>query len=257
MNQSQQQSKRKKRYTFTLKNIDIHKIDKKYDITLSSNLDQTCILPPNSNITKIDELNSRDTFFHSFIDESKKHCITMLDSITKGRITSNYCFWCRHHFLTTPIGCPINYVPSKITQTLVSDVSKEQYYIYQDITSKQRENVSSEFNTKINEYYETDGSFCSFNCCLSYIQDNIHKPIYSNSKYLLTKMYADLYGVNEIKKINPAPSWRLLREYGGFMDIQEFRDSFTNYIYIDNKHCISELPKIHPIGHVYEEHYIF
>ena len=42
------------------------------------------------------------------------------------------------------------------------------------------------------EYYETDGIFCSFNCCQSYINDNKHIRLYDNSHMLLLKMYNDL-----------------------------------------------------------------
>ena len=50
-----------------------------------------------------------------------------------------------------------------------------------------------------NNYYETDGCFCSFNCCLAFINDNVHNAMYSSSKHLLMKMYYDIF--NKVEKI--------------------------------------------------------
>ena len=69
------------------------------------------------------------------------------------------------------------------------------------------------------------------------------------------KMYTEIF--ERVMVIQPAPSWKLLSVYGGFMSITDFRKSFGNYIYVDNKYRISSLPKTVPIGHVFEEHIIF
>lgn len=262
MNQSQvqiQKKRVKKKHTFTLKGIDINDIDKKYGITMHSNLDQKEYIPANT--TTIDQLisSSRQSFFFPFVDDTHKHCITMIDSITKSNIQTTCCFWCRHSFSTIPIGCPIKYVSSKLIQIHTSEITKEKYTICQQVTKNAIIENSNSPDMKFinNNYYETDGCFCSFNCCLAFINDNIHNSTYINSKHLLMKMYSDIFATKKLVKISPAPSWRLLRNYGGFMDIQEFRDSFTNYVYIDNNHCISRLPKIMPVGHIFEEHIIF
>lgn len=253
----------KKKHTFVLKGIDNAEVDKKYGISLGTNLDREECIPANA--TTIDELHScsKQSFFFPFIDDSRRHCITMIDSITKKSIQSHYCFWCRNPFTTIPVGCPIKYVNNKIIKLHTSEITKEKYVIYQKITKKEFEEQENNENfdekdTKLirNDYYETDGSFCSFNCCLAFINDNVHNSIYINSKNLLMKMYTEIYKENLVK-ITPAPSWRLLKEYGGFMNIQEFRDSFSNYVYIDNDCQISRLPKLMPIGHIFEEHIIF
>ena len=254
--------KSKKKNTFVLKGINSTEIDKKYGISLATNLEQKDYVP--SNATTIDELHScnKQSFFFSFIDDSRRHCITMIDSITKQSIQSTCCFWCRHSFTAIPIGCPIRYTSNKIIQLHTSEITKEKYIINQKITNKiyENENNNKKSNDKkliYNNYYETDGSFCSFNCCLAFINDNTYDTIYINSSHLLMKMYIDIFGSDKLFKISPAPSWRLLRVYGGFMTIQEFRDSYTNYVYIDNNHQISRLPKVMPVGHIFEEHIIF
>ena len=257
MSQSQQLKKGNKKHTFILKNIDINKVDSKYGITIKSNLLETNIMPKNS--TKIDDLASHNhTEFAPFLENSKKKCITMIDSITSQRITSACCYWCRHAFSNVPIGCPLKYVPSEICQTYTSEITKEKYSITQKISqSKNLEYTNSNISV-LNNYYETDGSFCSFNCCMAYINDNTHNPTFKNSKNLLMKMYMEVFaGEKTIDKINPAPSWRLLNMYGGFLNISEFRDSFSNRIYIDGNHRVTKLPKVVPVGYVFQESCIF
>ena len=70
------------------------------------------------------------------------------------------------------------------------------------------------------------GNFCSPNCVKSYAFS--HK-IYSNKAYLVGQMYRKLLGHQVIKK---APPIQCLTEYGGFMSITEYRDTFNKY---DNK----------------------
>lgn len=246
----------KKKLTFTLKDIEPTEVDRKYNIAVTPNLQQTHIP---KNVTVIDQLYplQKQAYFIPFIDESRKHCVTMIDSITKKSIQAYYCFWCRHSFSTIPIGCPIRYINNKVVQMHISEITKEKYFIVNQVTENAK--IDHLKNTKMihNNYYETDGCFCSFNCCLAFIHDNTHNSLYMNSKHLLMKMYSEIFKTEKLKKIFPAPNWRLLKPYGGFMDIIEFRDSFANYIYIDNNHAISKLPKIMPIGHVFEEHIIF
>jgi hypothetical protein len=258
MNQSQQPKKSNKKHTFILKNIDINKVDSKYGITIKSNLLETTIMPKNS--TKIDDLTSlKNVEFAPFLDDSKKKCITMLDSITSQRITSTCCYWCRHPFSNVPVGCPLKYVPSEISHTYTSEITKEKYSITQKISqSKNLEYTDSNTVAITNSYYETDGSFCSFNCCMAYINSNAHDPTFKNSKNLLMKMYMDVFADEKmIDKINPAPSWRLLSAYGGFLSISEFRDSFSNRIYIDDNHRITKVPKVVPVGYIFRENCIF
>ena len=71
--------------------------------------------------------------------------------------------------------------------------------------------------------YKVMGNFCSPNCVKSYALS--HK-IYSNKAYLVGQMYRKLLGHQIIKK---APPIQCLKEYGGYMDINEYRDTFNKY----------------------------
>ena len=46
---------------------------------------------------------------------------------------------------------------------------------------------------KEKDYFETDGTFCSFNCCLAFINDNIKNPMYYHSRHLMNKMYETIF----------------------------------------------------------------
>lgn len=71
--------------------------------------------------------------------------------------------------------------------------------------------------------YKVMGNFCSPNCVKSYALS--HK-IYSNKAYLVGQMYRKLLGHQIIKK---APPIQCLKEYGGYMDINEYRNTFNKY----------------------------
>jgi hypothetical protein len=174
--------------------------------------------------------------------------------------TTLYCFWCRHSFNYKPIGCPIDYVPPRISKSYHSEITKDKYILRENITPIQlkeldtlnnlNENEFNEFSIIDNDFYVTDGLFCSFNCTLAYIKLNHDNPLYINSECLLNKMYFDTFGGNCIPLIE-APSWRLLKNYGGHMDIEEYRKNFfkVNYLNIDN----IVYPKTKCVGYVFEK----
>ncbi len=130
-------------------------------------------------------------------------------------LTKCNCFWDRHPFDTHPIGCPIEFTDGK---------------------------------------YISEGCFCSFNCCMAYIQDNIQNPKYTKSRYLLTRMHFEVFGDPKFA-ITPAPSWKVLDSYGGTWSIDQFRASLTNVI-VTHKLSTSKLIAYRPIGHVFEEQII-
>jgi hypothetical protein len=277
-----EKKKKPSKYVFTLKNIDIEKIDEKYGI-IDKKLDSGV------NITKLTELSelekSNNTI--SFLDESKRlyNCnISMIDINSSKEINSESsnkynCFWCRHFFTNQPIGCPISYISNKITKSYFSEISKENYSIKENITKSKlikynntvknknipfiftslKDKTYSNFNiNKERDYYDIDGIFCSFNCCKAYIKDNKHNILYEKSDILLTKLYNDIINNDKTKakddikniEINPAPHWRLLIEYGGNLDINKFRENFTKNSY--DFHGI-----LRPCSYLYEEKFTF
>ena len=264
---------RKSKYVFTLKNINTEKVEQKYNIVLISNIDDDNIEQP-KNTTKITEITEleKDTSIDiiSFLDESKRlfQCnVSMIDFYTKRsiqKIKDYNCYWCRHAFTSYPIGCPIRYISSKAKKSYHSEVSKDDYIIKENITkykrsiltdtdlfiTKNKANISLEKN----EYYETDGIFCSFNCCKAFVRDNKYNNMYIDSDNLLIKLYVDINSNNNIKsvKINPAPHWRLLKEYGGHLTITEFREKFNKCTY--DFYGTMKLNSLYkPTGMLYEE----
>jgi len=234
-------SKKKSKYSFTISNLSIEDINKKYGIK--------CILKK----TKIIDLDpNRDEMFFSYLDESKllhKCNILTIDYQEKKFNTSN-CFWCRHNFDTCGIGCPISFVPNVAVKRYKSHITKDVYTIKESI-NKLPTGLNNDIRIIKKGYYETDGIFCSFNCCLSFIKDNKNNSLYDLSEILLHKIYNEvLESTNKI--ISPAPSWRLLTLYGGYLSIDKFRQSFNTVEYC-NHGSLSPLPKFVSNQPLYEE----
>ena len=79
-----------------------------------------------------------------------------------------------------------------------------------------------------NDTFYCIGNFCSYNCSKAYNVDINDNQIWKRES-LLNLLYYLTYGY--YKDILIAPSWLLLKEFGGFMSINEFRKSFeTNNI---------------------------
>ena len=244
---------KKNTYIFSLPDVNIEQTDRKYNISMISNI-STTDSPSSDKITKISELdiNSSNPEIISFLDESKKshQCeISMIDfnSGTNVSLLRYNCYWDRHPFDTMPLGCPIQYVSSNVTKRYHSEISKDIYTIKENITRKKRlhikknrDNISSDNSIlsrtlQHKEYYLTDGIFCSFNCCKAFIEDNKHNRMYDQSINLLVKMYYDMFkNIQSPQKnmnIVSAPHWRILIPYGGVKTISQFRNSFNKSEY--------------------------
>lgn len=247
---------KKGRFVFSLIGINIEKVDQKYEIdNITSTADDENI-PQNT--TKIDDLEvcRKKIETLTFLDETKKvrKCtISMVDfSTNKSLENKGYkCFWDKN---TIPdnvqaIGCPIKYIPNKAVKTYHSEISKESYTISENVTSKRSRILEDESqNTKIihNNYYQTDGLFCSLNCCLAYIEDNKWNPMFRHSPVLLMNLAKEL-NEGEETEIIPAPHWRLLEDFGGKLNIIKFREGFNKIKFIDHGMYFA------PIGRLYED----
>jgi hypothetical protein len=177
-----------------------------------------------SNVTGVDEILGS----LSYVDESRKmhHCLISSIHFNSGK--KYCCFWDRHQFTTTPIGCPVKYVPSVVSRTYFSEITKDKFTVKESIFPDQEIDPRIEVKKDTNNYYETDGIFCSFNCLYAFIQENKRNPLYADSEFLFTRFLNDTM---KITKINSAPHWRLLEEYGGDLNIEEFRKSFSKVEY--------------------------
>ena len=270
MNNSKKKT-RKVKYTFTLKDINPDQIDNTYGINLRSNIDyiEDNVVAAPKNTTRIDHLNNDETKVFSYFDESKKEhrcIITMIDNLGKPlpEKTNMCCFWCRNSFSSIPIGCPISFVPSELIKDYYSEITKDRYVIRENITKRKRKEIENildkinidqtnkKFIIEKKEYFITDGIFCSFNCCQSFIADNRLNPMYNSSLNLLLIMYQICFKSNI--EILCAPSWRLLKEYGGHLTIEEFRDNFDKVQYNDlGNYLIHNIPSCKSIGNIYEQ----
>jgi hypothetical protein len=195
------------------------------------------------NTTKIDDLEIiKKTNVISFLDESKKNrrcLVSMIDFNTKRELDTKRkykCFWHKDYIPEhyRPIGCPIRFIPSKAVKTYHSEISKETYTIVENIPYK-KSTCDKRITFEDRGYYETDGVFCSFNCCMAFIQDpeNRINPVYRYSEMLLLKMYTDIFD-EEAPYIIPAGHWRILEEFGGTKTIEEYMKSFNKIKYEDH-----------------------
>jgi hypothetical protein len=188
----------------------------------------------------------------------KKHKITMIDHINKKTLPRGLnCFWCRHSFDNEPSGCPIRYVPCKIETTHKSDVTKDTYTVTQSVPSFIHVHLPpSSAESYTLGYYETDGIFCSFGCRYAYIiHEKKTNKLYSESEYLLKKIFIETYGETNIFELVPAPSWKLLKPYGGSFTIEQFRDLLWDYVFEEKSTSIRHILEVHPIGTIFDERY--
>lgn len=255
-----------KKYLFTLNNINTEKVDQRFGITIMSNIDESSQKPP-INTTKISELStSKNTpEIVSFFDEAKKFhkcTVSMVDFQTQKVLSDDFinlfdCFWCRNSIPRNvyPIGCPIRYISNQVVKNYYSEISKDFYTIKENITGIKLQDLKDSHDDRLEvvdkNYYLTDGIFCSFNCCMAYISENKTKSMYVLSEMLLLKMYNDIY-LFKVPYIEEAPHWRKLKQYGGDLSIEQFRDSFNKIEYKDYGY-ISDNPKFKSLGVLFEE----
>jgi len=205
----------------------------------------------------------------SFLDNNKKtkHCVMTMTSAIGKKIpdkTDNLCFWCKHKFDTSPIGCPVS-----LREPICDIVSHNAVF---DKTVTRTRTLSNHENTYIREHDEiktlrdcgndvhikgnvkefiTDGIFCSFNCIKAFINDNRSDNLYSRSDSLLSLLYKYCTGSYYDGRITPAPDWRLLSGFGGHLTISEFRKSFDTINFVNtNNICI-------PVSRIFAEEIVF
>jgi len=228
-----------KKRNFVLKNTDIQEINKTYGLVIVSNLAKD--KEDSIKRTKINEVIPEDVECSvTFLDENKRDnkctatMISLLSQICIPDNTDIKCYWCKHNFDWKPIGCPIKYVNTVIEKSYVSHITKDKYYMRENILKSKLKYVLNQKNFEITafpfDHYLTDGIFCSFNCTLAFIKDNNHDIFYKESHSLLHCLYYDLVG-KKITKIIPSPHWRLLKDFGGPFDIEEYRSKLNSVDY--------------------------
>lgn len=129
---------------------------------------------------------------------------SILTKTTGERYTPHTCcFWCCHSFSWSPAVLPIS------------------YDAYKNI-------------------YNCEGHFCSPECALSfnYAKSNISDATRWSRQSLLFNLYREMYRGDKI--LSPAPPRELLRMFGGYLDIEQYRD----YISGMNEVVLSDMPPI-------------
>jgi len=294
-----------KKPVFVLRNIDVNILDVRYNVASlvkeESSQQEDMLHQQQLQKTKITDITDKDdSNFFSFLDESKKdhQCVFTMRSYLNQELlpetTSLHCFWCRHSFQYRPIGCPIEYVPPRVSKSYHSEITKDRYVLRENITPQQvrmlevhqkrqqesqkgamdasaesdpdSTNPSNTTNTTStitdaesniqysmvdNDYYLMDGLFCSFNCCLAYIKMNQNNPLYANCEALLNRIYYVVFGPRSLPLIE-APSWRLLKNYGGHVSIEDYRKNFYKVEYLSADNVIYPFPKSKCIGFLFE-----
>jgi hypothetical protein len=179
-----------KKHTFDLKITasKLNEIHMKYDLKKSALASNDT-----SNTTKIDIVEATDTL--NFLDETRKLHKCILAKIDFGSLEGYKCFWCRNVCPPekTPVGCPTKYISPVVYRNYFSEINKEKFVVKESCLKTDKIVVSDDIAVENNDYY-------------------------AESELLIHRIAG--------KKVEPAPHWRLLKEYGGILDIKEFRDSF-------------------------------
>ena len=76
---------------------------------------------------------------------------------------------------------------------------------------------------ELTKRYKITGNFCSPNCVKRYAM-----TYHNNIVYLISFMYKELFGYTYI--IKTAPPFQVLKEYGGNLSIEEYRNSFNKNV---------------------------
>ena len=256
MVQESKMYKHKSKYRFQLKNVNVSEVHTRYGIELTTPDDEVGDSNPvdTTRLTQLETAKGTPEVV-SFLDEAKSRHICFVSMIDfASRMNVNllryHCFWCRSPFETRPIGCPVKYVASQAVKRYHSHISRDTYTIKESIPHSKTMLDEPNISVSLGEYYETDGVFCSFNCCQAFINDNHHNRTYNMSNSLLMKMYNTMIGA-QVVRISPAPHWRTLEHYGGHMNILKFRDGFNKVDY----ECHGDtkpVPEFRAVGSLFE-----
>jgi hypothetical protein len=250
----------KKKFTFTLKGIKRFELDKKYSLCNLSNISDQPKQTSTLNVTQINELttNNNENKYFSYVDESKREhrcLITMCNNNYEKLPTSTHCrcYWCHHEFSGMPLGCPVSFENSKLIKNYYSEVIKDNNRLIDNVSQLESEknNYNENFELEKCDYYVTEGVFCSFNCCLAYINLNKHNPIYNFSKTYLITIFETLF--NQEFNVTEAPSWKLLKNYGGNLSIDEFRENFYKMEITDTNNFVFSSLQQKPLHLLFEE----
>lgn len=202
-----------KETTIKLNNINPAQLDKKYIMKEVKEIIQTDLITtvqkPKKTVPKKSDIDKLQTDLEilGISDNKTKNYETIVSNNIKIKaytcfkeeydrtelpsLTHIHCWWDRHAIPSNihPIGLPIRYKDG---------------------------------------YFDTEGIFCSFNCMCSYLHENSNNIAYKDSGTLMYLMYKTIFGEYPLKmNIRKALSWKLLKQYGGNLSIEDFREMFN------------------------------
>lgn len=154
------------------------------------------------------------------------------------------CHWDHHTFDGIGIFCPLTYRPKQVAKVGQYEVklrsttgalysnSVNNFMIKENIPKcKDVSTVGSQNKNLIeitDAFYEVDGIFCSPECCLAFINDEKSKA--GGSKFYDSERLLH-FMLNLTTRIFPANHFRLLKEYGGSLTIEQFRKNNRSFKY--------------------------
>jgi hypothetical protein len=186
----------------------------------------------NPMVTKLEDLGINDekisdSIFSTFNDENYvSYYPDYVNSKKYPSITNIPCFYCTEPFTTKPIGIPISYVASYYKSHIISKVDHSKLTVHVTLYTKKELKKAEERKEDIvyQDYYITEGNFCSFHCMLAYLGKN-KSEVTNETMPLIKQMFYDSNGHNVEFITESAPDIRLLKKFGGHLSINEFRSS--------------------------------
>ena len=163
--------------------------------------------------------------------------------------TNIRCHWDHHTFDGIGIFCPLSYRPKQVakigqnepkSKNDIFDSNVNNFMIKENIPKyKTIPNIKNLIEIT-DAYYEVDGVFCSPECCLAFINDEKSKV--GGSKYFESERLLH-FMLGLTSRISPANNFRLLKEYGGNLTIEQFRknNKSIKYEYCGTTVLISHL----------------
>jgi hypothetical protein len=242
------------KYLFRLGPIDVLKISSAYGIGAISNISFQSSANPDCT-TGLNELSlttSQEPDKISFFDAAKRHRHCLVLSQFSN---SSWCWWCKHSSDGPLYACPLSDNPATLKKTYKSTISKTVHVLKDAVASTSTTTTTTTVDDGNIEVetptlsYVTTGTFCSFNCVVSYILDNSHDADFDKSLELLSSILLD-GGVDTLPP--PAPSWKLLKRFGGHLDIESFRKNFNKITYASLGASRSKI-LYNPVDNVFEE----
>lgn len=168
----------------------------------------------------------------SYYDENRKKIICFISNFDIKNLDKYHCYWCTlplKDYCNIFISAPIRFIPCLTEISQKSLLNKEIYSIKENIFSS-------------HEYYESEGIFCHFSCCKSYLEKKKNKLSLS----LLNEIWDKIN--NNSNELISAPHWKTLEIYGGKYSIKEYREILGSIV-IKYEGKIS----FYPIGTMFSE----